>query len=535
LYVYIIMAHKTKFAQSLKMTAINSIANDLGVDHKYLTKYGDFIAKIDLNIFESFKKKKDGKLILVTAMTPTKYGDGKTTTSVGLAEAFGRLGKDAIVCLREPSLGPVFGLKGGGTGGGCAQVLPSDVVNLHFTGDIHAVGSANNLLAAMIDNHIYHGNYLKIDTKRIVWKRVIDMNDRALRNVMINGDKNGFEITAASEIMAIVALAQDYNDLKKRLGKIIVAFDLKGRYVTAKMLKADNAMAVLLRDAFMPNLVQTSENTPALIHTGCFANIAHGCSSVVATKLALKLADIVITEAGFGTDLGAEKFFNIKCRLASLKPDAAVIVATSRAVKENGIENLGKHIDNVREFNVPVVVVINKFKHDSNSQIKKIIDYCSALDVDALISESWYKCGLGGVNVDRVLLDVISLKRKGFRYLYSLKESIKAKIEKVAREIYGAKGVKYSKNALSSINIIERDFGGLPVCMAKTQMSLSDNPNLKGAPKHFILKILDVKVCAGAGFIVVYCGSIMTMPGLPIKPAAEHIRLNNSNDIIGMR
>jgi len=522
------------YAKAAKLLDIGKIAELAGIDKKYLKFYGNYIAKVSLDI-RSLNK---GKLILVTAMTPTKYGEGKTTTSVGLAEAFNRLGKRSIVCIREPSLGPVFGVKGGATGGGCAQVLPMEEINLHFTGDIHAVTAANNLLAAMIDNHIYHGNRLHIDTGRIVWKRAVDMNDRALRNIRImqKGYSYGtaFEITAASEVMAVLALSSGISDLKKRLGRIIAAYAKNGMPVTAKMLKADGAMAVLLKDALMPNLVQTYENTPAFVHCGPFANIAHGCSSVIATKIALSLADVVITEAGFATELGAEKFFDIKCRTAGLKPDAAVIVATCRAVSEHGLENLGKHITNIQKFNIPAVVAINRFSADKEKEIKAIMDYCSSLGVDAVVSESWHKCGLGGIGVDRVLMNLINNKTK-FRQLYRQHEPLTQKIEKIAKEMYGAKSVRYSRIARDAIRSAEKlGYGKLLVCMAKTQMSLSDNAGKKGVPKGFIVYVSDIKVCAGAGFVVVYCGSIMTMPGLPEQPAAERIRFDNKNEIIGM-
>ncbi|HIH42933.1 TPA: formate--tetrahydrofolate ligase [Candidatus Woesearchaeota archaeon] len=550
-----------EYAQAAKLKDIGEIAESAGIDKKYLKYYGNHIAKVSLDLLkeldENSKKnkprnnKKSGKLILVTAITPTSAGEGKSTTSVGLAESFARLGKKAIVCLREPSLGPVFGVKGGATGGGCAQVLPMEDINLHFTGDIHAITAAHNLLAAMLDNHLYHGNKLNINTNKIIWKRALDMNDRALRHILIENklDKNkikknksqteysyltGFEITAASEVMAILALSKDLNDLKFRLGRIIVAYTKNNKPVTAKMLKADGSMAVLLRDALMPNLVQTYENTPAFIHCGPFGNIAHGCSSIVATKLALRLADIVITEAGFATELGAEKFFNIKCRQAGLKPDAVVIVATVKALRINGIDNLGKHIENIQKFNLPVVVAINKFKDDNDSAIKQIIDYCSARNVDALLSEAWHKCGFGNIGVDRILLKLINNK-SNFKYLYNTSSPIKKKIEKIAKELYGAKNIRYTKEADAVIKTAEKNgYSKLPICMAKTHLSLSDNPILRGAPKDFTLTVTNAKIAAGAGFIVAYCGNIMTMPGLPKTPAAEKITLNKDGKVEGL-
>ncbi|MBI2136646.1 formate--tetrahydrofolate ligase [Candidatus Woesearchaeota archaeon] len=538
-----------EYAQTAQLKNIDEIASSIGIDKSHLKYYGNYIAKVSLNLLKELegntKQKKQGKLILVTAMTPTSAGEGKSTTSVGLAESFARLGKKAIVCLREPSLGPVFGIKGGATGGGCAQVLPMEEINLHFTGDIHAVTAAHNLLAAMLDNHLYHGNRLKIDTGKIVWKRALDMNDRALRNILIENKKinknsktysclTGFEITAASEAMAVLALSKDLADLKNRLGKIIVAYTKNNKPITANMLKAEGAMAVLLKDALMPNLVQTYENTPAVVHCGPFGNIAPGCSSVVATKLALKLADIVITEAGFATELGGEKFFDIKCRAGDLKPDAVVIVATVKALKIHGLENLGKHIENIEKFKLPVVVAINRFKEDSNSELKKIMDYCAAKNIDAIVSESWYKCGFGNIGVDRILLKLISNTSK-FNYLYNPNSPIKKKIEIIAKELYGAKLVRYTKQANAAIKIAERNgYSKLPICMAKTQLSLSDNPKLRGAPKNFTLTVTNAKIAAGAGFIVAYCGSIMTMPGLPEKPAAEKITLNKKGEIEGL-
>ncbi len=541
-----------EYAQAAQLKNIDEIASSIGIDKSYLKYYGNYIAKVSLNLLKELenntKQKKQGKLILVTAITPTSAGEGKSTTSVGLAESFARLGKKAIVCLREPSLGPVFGIKGGATGGGCAQVLPMEEINLHFTGDIHAVTAAHNLLAAMLDNHIYQGNKLGIDTSKIMWKRVLDMNERVLRKIIITqeikekNNKNtsaynyetGFEITAASEVMVILALSIDLNDLKTRIGKIIIAYTKNNKPITPKMLKADGAMAVLLKDALMPNLVQTYENTPAFVHCGPFGNIAHGCSSVVATKLALKLADIVITEAGFATELGAEKFFDIKCRQANLRPDAVVIVATVRALKIHGLENLGKHIENIEKFKLPVVVAINRFKENTDSEIKKIMDYCATKNIDAIVSESWYKCGFGNIGVDRILLKLINNTSK-FNYLYNINFPIKKKIEIIAKELYGAKLVRYTKQANAAIKIAERNkYSKLPICMAKTQLSLSDNLKLRGAPKNFTLTVTNAKVSAGAGFIVAYCGNIMTMPGLPEKPAAEKITLNKKGEIEGL-
>ncbi|ANW99941.1 formate--tetrahydrofolate ligase [Thermoclostridium stercorarium subsp. thermolacticum DSM 2910] len=550
-----------EISQNAHLKPIEDVAAELGISRSDLELYGDYKAKVKLSFIEKVRNKTSGKLILVTAINPTPAGEGKTTTTVGLGQAMAKLNKKAIVALREPSLGPVMGIKGGAAGGGYAQVVPMEDINLHFTGDIHAVTSANNLLSALIDNHIHHGNELNIDVRNITWKRVMDMNDRALRNIIVglggktNGfpREDGFQITVASEVMAILCLAEDISDLKNRLGKIIVGYTTGGQPVTAGDLKAEGAMALLLKDAIKPNLVQTLENTPAFMHGGPFANIAHGCSSVIATKLALKLADYVITEAGFGADLGAEKFFDIKCRYAGLSPDAAVLVATVRALKYNGgvpknslaeenlealkkgIANLDKHIENIRKFKVPVLVAINRFNTDTDAELDFIINHCKDLGVDVAISEVFEKGGSGGIELAKKVCRLIETTPSGFEPLYDLNLSIKEKIGIINREIYGGAKVIYTDKAEKAIKQIEAlGLDKMPICMAKTQFSLSDNPTLLGRPEGFDLTVKDLRVSAGAGFIVVYTGDIMTMPGLPKEPASGRMDIQPDGRISGL-
>ncbi|HEY8421700.1 MAG TPA: formate--tetrahydrofolate ligase [Thermoclostridium sp.] len=550
-----------EISQNANLKPIEDVAAELGITRSDLELYGDYKAKIKSSFIDRVKNRPDGKLILVTAINPTPAGEGKTTTTVGLGQAMAKLNKKAIVALREPSLGPVMGIKGGAAGGGYAQVVPMEDINLHFTGDLHAVTAANNLLSAVIDNHIHHGNGLNIDIRNILWKRVMDMNDRALRNIIvglggkINGfpREDGFQITVASEVMAILCLAEDIADLKDRLGKIIVGFNSSGNPVTASDLKVEGAMALLLKDAIKPNLVQTLENTPAFMHGGPFANIAHGCSSVIATKLALKLADYVITEAGFGADLGAEKFFDIKCRFAGLSPDAVVLVATVRALKynggvpknslseenlkalEKGIANLDKHIENIQKFKVPVLVAINRFNTDTDAEIQFIIDHCKNMGVDVALSEVFEKGSLGGLELANKVCKLIETAPSGFEPLYDVNLSIKDKILIINREIYGGAKVIYTDKAEKAIKQIEAiGLDKMPVCMAKTQFSLSDNPNLLGRPEGFDLTVRDVKVSAGAGFIVVYTGDIMTMPGLPKEPASNRMDIQPDGKITGL-
>lgn len=550
-----------EIAQNASLKPIEDIAAGLGINRHDLELYGDYKAKIKPSLFEKVKNNPNGKLILVTAINPTPAGEGKTTTTVGLGQAMSKLNKKAIVALREPSLGPVMGIKGGAAGGGYAQVVPMEDINLHFTGDLHAVTSANNLLSAAIDNHIHQGNELNIDVRNIFWKRAMDMNDRALRNIIVglggkvNGfpREDGFQITVASEVMAILCLAEDITDLKHRLGKIIIGYNTKGQPVTAKDLKVEGAMALLLKDAIKPNLVQTLENTPAFIHGGPFANIAHGCNSVIATKLALKLSDYVITEAGFGADLGAEKFFDIKCRTAGLKPDAVVLVATVRALKYNGgvpkaslseenlnaleagIANLDKHIENIHKFNVPVLVALNRFGTDTDAEIEFVINHCRNLGVDAAVSEVFEKGGEGGLELADKVCRLTDTTPSDFRPLYDTNLTIKEKIDIINREIYGGAKVVYTSGAEKAIKQIE-SFGldKLPVCMAKTQYSLSDNPSLLGRPEGFELTVRDVRLSAGAGFIVALTGDIMTMPGLPKEPAANRMDINPDGTITGL-
>ena len=550
-----------EIAQEAQMLPITEVVKEIGLTADDLELYGKYKAKISNEYLKKIEGNKKGKLILVTAINPTPAGEGKTTTSVGLGQAFGKLGKKAIIALREPSLGPCFGIKGGAAGGGYAQVVPMEDLNLHFTGDFHAITSANNLLAALLDNHIQQGNALRIDTRQIVWKRCLDMNDRVLRNVVVGlGNKTDgfvredhFVITVASEIMAILCLATDLEDLKDRLGKIIVAYDLDGKPVTAKDLQAVGAMAALLKDAILPNVIQTLEHTPALVHGGPFANIAHGCNSVRATTAALSMADYVVTEAGFGADLGAEKFFDIKCRQAGLSPDAVVLVATIRALKynggvpktelsaenvealEKGIVNLEKHIENLQKYKVPVVVTLNSFVTDSEAEIAFVKQFCEERGCEFAISEVWEKGGEGGIALAEKVLKTLEEKESHFEPLYPSELPLIEKIETVAKEIYGAKGVNYTAAAKKQLaKLTELGFGNLPVCMAKTQYSLSDDPALLGRPKDFDITVREAYVSAGAGFVVVLTGAVMTMPGLPKQPAAFGIDVDESGKITGL-
>ncbi len=556
------MAFKTdiEIAQEAKMLPITEIAARLGIEADEVEQYGRYKAKIDLEIFDRLKDKPDGKLILVTAITPTPAGEGKSTTTIGLGQALVKIGKSAAIALREPSLGPVFGVKGGAAGGGYAQVVPMEDINLHFTGDFHAITSANNLLAAAIDNHINHGNALGIDPRQIVWKRVMDMNDRALRQIVIglggkaNGfvREDGFMITVASEVMAILCLSRGLMDLKEKLGRIIVGYTYDNLPVTAADLKVQGAMALLLKDAIKPNLVQTLENTPAFIHGGPFANIAHGCNSIMATRLGLKLCDYLVTEAGFGADLGAEKFFDIKCRMAELKPAAVVVVATVRALKmhggvakpdlqqENlaalakGFANIEKHLENVHSFGVPVVVSINRFHTDTEAELALIQEKCSAMGVPVSLCEVWEKGGDGGVDLAAKVV-AAAAQDSAFQYLYDEQASIKDKIGRIATRMYGARGVVYSDKASKEVQRLESlGLDKLPICMAKTQYSLSDNPALLGRPTDFDISIKEVRVSAGAGFIVAITGDIMVMPGLPKVPAAEKIDIDENGVITGL-
>ena len=550
-----------QIAQEATMLPIKDVAASIGIKEDDLELYGKYKAKISDELINRTKKNPDGKLILVTAINPTPAGEGKTTTSVGLGEAFGRLGKKALIALREPSLGPCFGIKGGAAGGGYAQVVPMEDLNLHFTGDFHAITSANNLLAALLDNHIQQGNELGIDPRQIVWKRCMDMNDRVLRNIVVGlGSKmdgmvreDHFVITVASEIMAILCLADDMADLKKRLGRIIVAYTFDGKPVTADDLQATGSMAALLKDALKPNLIQTLEHTPAIVHGGPFANIAHGCNSVRATKTALKLADYVITEAGFGADLGAEKFFDIKCRMAGLKPDAVVLVATIRALKYNGgvpkdelssenldalkagIVNLEKHIENLHKFGVPVVVTLNSFVTDTKAETDFVEQFCKERGCEFALSEVWEKGGEGGIDLANKVLETIEHKESNFKVLYDDSLSLKEKIETVAKEIYGADGVTYSPAAERELKrITDLGMGDFPVCMAKTQYSLSDDAKKLGRPSGFKINVREVYASAGAGFVVAVNGSIMTMPGLSKKPAAYGSDVDDNGVITGL-
>lgn len=550
-----------EIAQEAKLKPIAEVAATVGIPEEALEFYGKYKAKLSDTYLKELEGRPDGKLILVTAINPTPAGEGKTTTTVGLGQAFGKLGKNAVIALREPSLGPCFGLKGGAAGGGYAQVVPMEELNLHFTGDFHAVTSANNLLAALLDNHIQQGNELEIDTRQIVWKRCEDMNDRALRNIVVGmGGKNDgfvredhFVITVASEIMAILCLAADIKDLKERLSKVVVAYNYAGEPVTAGDLQAVGAMAALLKDAMKPNLIQTLEHTPALVHGGPFANIAHGCNSVRATRAALKMADYCITEAGFGADLGAEKFFDIKCNMAGLKPDAAVLVATVRALKYNGgvakadlnqenlealhkgIVNLEKHIENLQRYGVPVVVTLNAFVSDTEKELEFVRQFCESRGCAFALSRVWEKGGEGGIELAEKVLETLEQKESHFKVLYENDLSLREKIEKVAGEIYGAGGVTFTPAALRQMKNLEKlGYGSFPVCMAKNPYSLSDDPALLGRPVGFEISVRELYVSAGAGFVVVLTGAIMTMPGLPKEPAACRIDVDDEGKITGL-
>ena len=545
-------------AQEAKMEPIIKIAESIGLNEDEIDLYGKYKCKLSLDILN--KEGKDGKLVLVTAINPTPAGEGKSTVTVGLGQALCKLGKNSIIALREPSLGPVFGIKGGAAGGGYSQVVPMEDINLHFTGDMHAITSANNLLCAAIDNHIHQGNLLRIDTRKILFKRVMDMNDRALRNIVvgmggpINGflREDGFMITVASEIMAILCLATDLKDLKERMGNILIAYDLDNNPVYAKQLEVQGAMALLMKDAIKPNLVQTLENTPAIIHGGPFANIAHGCNSIIATKMALKLSDIVVTEAGFGADLGAEKFFDIKCRYGELAPSCVVLVATIRALKhhggckkdelnipnvevlKNGLSNLQKQIENIQKYNVPVVVAINRFLTDSKEEEEAIKEFCEGLGVKVALSEVWEKGGEGGIELANAVIQSLDEKSE-FSPIYNKEESIESKILTIAKEIYGATGVNYTNAAKKQIANLERiGLDKLPICMAKTQYSLSDDPTLLGRPENFTITVKEIRVSNGAGFIVALTGDIMTMPGLPKVPAANKMNIQENGKIVGL-
>ncbi|WP_379707345.1 formate--tetrahydrofolate ligase [Mediterraneibacter gnavus] len=550
-----------QIAQEAELMHIKDVAASIGISEEELEFYGKHKAKLSDELWEKVKDRKDGKLVLVTAINPTPAGEGKTTITVGLGEAFAKINKKAIIALREPSLGPCFGIKGGAAGGGYAQVLPMEDLNLHFTGDFHAITSANNLLAAMLDNHIQQGNALEIDPRNIVWKRCVDMNDRVLRNIVVGlGNKmdgmvreDHFVITVASEIMAILCLADDLADLKRRLGRIIVAYTFEGNPVTADDLQATGAMTALLKDAIKPNMIQTLEHTPALVHGGPFANIAHGCNSVRATKLALKISDITITEAGFGADLGAEKFMDIKCRKAGLKPDAVVLVATVRALKYNGgvakqdlgeenlealkkgIVNLEKHIENIQKYGVPVVVTLNSFVTDTEAENEFIRSFCEERDCEFALAKVWEKGGEGGIELAEKVLDTLENKESNFHVLYEDELSLTEKIEKISKEIYGANGVVYEPAAKKQLaKIEEMGFGHFPICMAKNQYSLSDDAKKLGRPENFDIHIREVYVSAGAGFVVALTGAVMTMPGLPKVPAANNIDVTDDGKITGL-
>lgn len=555
------MLSDIEIAQEAKLKHIREVAQELDIKEDDLEYYGNNKAKLSNELWDKVKDNEDGKLVLVTAINPTPAGEGKTTTTVGLGQALGLLGKKSVIALREPSLGPCFGIKGGAAGGGNAQVVPMDDLNLHFTGDFHAITSANNLLAAMLDNHIMRNNELNIDTNQVVWKRCLDMNDRVLRNTIVGLGRKAdgvvredhFIITVASEIMAVLCLADDMDDLKYRLGEMLVAYTYDGSPVKAKQLNAVGAMAALLKDALKPNLVQTLENTPAIIHGGPFANIAHGCNSVRATKMGLKLADIVVTEAGFGADLGAEKFLDIKCRAANLKPDVIILVATIRALKYNGgiakedlsqenldalklgIVNLEKHIENLEKYNVPILVTLNKFITDTDKEIKFVKEFCQVKGAEFSVCEVWEKGGQGGIELANKLIYTLENKESNFSPLYNLDLSIKEKIETISKEIYGAESITYDSSAIKSIQTIESlGYGSLPICMAKNQYSLSDDPSKLGRPTGFNINIREVYVSAGAGFVVAITGTVMTMPGLPKVPAAERIDVDESGKIIGL-
>lgn len=555
------MKTDVQIAQEAQMKPIVDVASQLDISDDELELYGKYKAKISPDVLERLKDRPNGKLVLVTAINPTPAGEGKTTTNVGLSMALNKLGKKTITTLREPSLGPCFGIKGGAAGGGYSQVVPMDDINLHFTGDFHAITSAHNLLAAMLDNHIHQGNALDIVTKKIVWKRVMDMNDRSLRHIIVGlgkkGDgvmrESGFDITVASEIMAILCLATDIEDLKARLSRMVVAYNSKGEAVTAGDLQATGAMALLLKDAIKPNLVQTLENTPAIIHGGPFANIAHGCNSVMATQTALKLGDYVVTEAGFGADLGAEKFFDIKCRYAGLKPDVAVIVATVRALKMNGgvakdnlteenldalkagSANLLRHLDNVAKYGVPAVVAINRFPTDTEAELELLRDLCKEKGIDVVLSEVFAKGGEGGLELAKEVINICENRKSDFHTLYDVNDSIEDKMNTIATEIYGADGVDFTADALKQVRELEKlGLDRLPICVAKTQYSFTDDPKKLGAPKNFRITVREVKVSAGAGFIVALTGSIMTMPGLPKVPAANGMDILSDGTIIGL-
>ena len=555
------MLSDIEIAQQAHMLPITEVAKKLGIGEEDIELYGRYKAKLSMDLIKRVQSKPDGKLILVTAITPTPAGEGKSTTTVGLAQGLAKIGQSVIVALREPSLGPCMGIKGGAAGGGYSQVVPMEDINLHFTGDFHAITSAHMLLAAMLDNHIQQGNTLNIDPRRIVWKRVVDMNDRELRNIVVGlGGKahgvprqDGFDITVASEVMAILCLATGLHDLKERLSKIIVAYDYSGNPITAGMLKAQGAMAALLKDAVKPNLVQTLENVPAIIHGGPFANIAHGCNSVMATKTALKLADYTITEAGFGADLGAEKFFDIKCRYAGLKPDAVVLVATVRALKmhggvpktdlatpdveavKRGMVNLEKHIENIKQYGLPLVVAINAFAQDTPEELEAVRAHCANHGVNVALSEVFAKGGEGGVELAKEVVRLATEEKADFKVLYGDELSLKEKIETIAKNIYGAVGVNYTKESTNALKDFEKmGYGHLPVCMAKTQYSFSDDPALLGRPEGFEITIKNCRIAAGAGFVVVLTGDIMTMPGLPKVPAAEKIDVSDDGVISGL-
>lgn len=550
-----------EIAQKANMLPITKIAEESGIKEDELEAYGKYKAKVSLSIFDRLKDKKDGKLILVTAITPTPAGEGKSTTTIGLGDALNKIGKKTLIALREPSLGPVFGIKGGAAGGGYAQVVPMEDINLHFTGDMHAITASNNLLSAALDNHVHQGNALNIDIRQVAFKRVMDMNDRALRNIVVGlGGKvcgfpreDGFMISVASEVMAILCLSNDLMDLKERLGKIIVAYNLAGSPVTAKDLKVNGAMALLMKDAIKPNIVQTLENSPAIIHGGPFANIAHGCNSLIATKLGLKLGDYLVTEAGFGADLGGEKFFDIKCRYGELKPSATVIVATIRALKmhggvaksdlgienlkalDKGFDNLEKQVENIRKFNVPVMVAVNRFSNDTEKEIELLISKCKAFGVEVALNEVWSKGSEGGIEMAQKLVNLVETEESNFKPIYDVNSSIEEKLSTIVREIYGGDGVVFEASAKKQLKKIEElGLDKMPVCIAKTQYSFSDDSKLLGAPKGFKITIKTVRVSAGAGFIVCEAGNIMTLPGLPRVPAAEKMDIDENGTITGL-
>ena len=555
------MKSDIEIARAAKLDSIIDVAKRIGINQESVFNYGHHKAKISLDFIDSLKTKSEGKLILVTAMTPTPAGEGKTTTTVGLGDGLNAIGKKAIICLREPSLGPCFGMKGGAAGGGFSQVVPMEDINLHFTGDFHAIGAAHNLLSALIDNHIYWGNELGIDVRRITWKRVLDMNDRSLREIVssLGGPGNGypretgFYITVASEVMAILCLSNDLEDLRRRLGNIVIGYTREKKPVTANDLNASGAMTVLLKDALMPNLVQTLENNPAFVHGGPFANIAHGCNTVLATKTALKLSEYVVTEAGFGADLGAEKFFNIKCRKAQLNPSVAVVVATIRALKmhggvskdelgkenveavKSGLENLGKHIRNIGQFGVPVVVAVNNFTSDTDLEFKAIKEYCAELNVEAILCKHWAEGSSGVSDLAKKVVQIAESGSAQFRTLYDDSVSLWEKTNTIAKSIYGAQEIIADKSVREQFKQLqESGYGKFPICMAKTQYSFSTDPNLKGAPTGHVVPIKEIRLSAGAEFLVVVAGEIMTMPGLPKVPAANSIQLNNQNQIEGL-